>query len=54
MTIYHLVARLHGAVRTNEHLEFGWDITSTEVGHVLCIDGVRQPELLAHRYMRWC
>ena len=46
--------RLHGAVRANEHLELRGDITSTKVGHVLCVDRVRQPELLAHRYMRWC
>ena len=52
VAVDHLIARLHGAVRSYEHVEFLRDVASTEITDILRIDRIRQTELLTHRHMR--
>ena len=53
VTIDHLIARLHGTVRTYQHLQFFGHLTSTEFTHILCINGIGQAELFTYSNLRW-
>ena len=54
MTVDHLIARLHGTIRTNENLKSIRDIACTKITDVLGVHRIGQTELLAHSHMRGC
>ena len=53
MTVDHLKARLAGCVRSGNHLNSIRNVTGSEIVYLLCVNGVRQPEVLSYRHMRW-
>ena len=52
MTIDHLIARLHGAIRTYQHFQTIRDITCTEITDILRINSIGETELLTRSNMR--